>query len=318
MPRPRSEPTDLEPWALAIECTGRPVDAIEPLTRAVARHGSAGNRRAAANPALTLARIHLERGELEVAKGWQSRAADLIGEERESREYGLQCWMGSRLAAADSQTEQALALASEAFEIGKLVADPVVDPSAWTYRGFYNLCLGETDKGVEDQNLAAALGLSSDVDPVVGGTIYCNILWACRNFADWARANQWSVNYDRWCRSCGLDNLTGSCRLHRAEVLGIQGTLAEAEALVRTALDQLATTRHGRSAMHSVCSATSILLAAISTRLKRPTREPMRWGGIRSPASRCCNWSEATTKRLIKVWNDRSVGATGPPFSGWG
>jgi tetratricopeptide (TPR) repeat protein len=174
-----------------------------------------------------------------VAKGWHSRAGELIADERESREHGLWCWMGSRLAAAESEPEKALALATEAYELGRLSGDPVVESLGLIYRGFFELCLGETEKGLEDQNIAAALGLSSDIDPVVGSTIYCNILWACRNFADWARANHWSVNYERWCRSSGLDNLSGSCRLHRAEVLGINGTLAEARALVSAAIEQL-------------------------------------------------------------------------------
>ncbi len=116
---------------------------------------------------------------------------------------------------------------------------PPSNCSGLIYRGFFELCLGETDAGREDQDLAAALGLSSDIDPIVGAILYCNILWACRNFGDWARANQWSLSYQRWSQACGLD-FSGSCRLHRAEVLGLQGTLGEAEALVRASLEQLA------------------------------------------------------------------------------
>ena len=120
-------PADLELWALAIECVGRPAEAIEPLSRAVAAYTSAGNWRAAARPAIALAKIHLERGELSVAKGWHSRAGELIGEERKNREYGLWCWMGSRLAAAASETEEALALATKAYELGRSIGDPVVE-----------------------------------------------------------------------------------------------------------------------------------------------------------------------------------------------
>lgn len=233
-------PPNLEHWALAIECTGRAGDAIEPLTRAVLAYCAAGNARDAADPALVLAKIHLEKGEIAVAKGWHKRACELIGEQREGREYGLWCYMGARIASAESEVERALALAEEAYAIGKALKDPEVESLGLIYRGFYRLCLGETDVGIEDQDFAAALGLSSDIDPVVGGILYCNILWACRNFGDWARANQWTLGYERWCRSCGLTDLSGSCRLHRAEVLGVQGTLREAEELVTAALDQLA------------------------------------------------------------------------------
>lgn len=230
---------DLEEWALALECMGRPSEAIPLLTRAATEYGTAGERLRAASPAITLAMIHLERGELAAAKGWHKRAAQLIDKATESREHGLWCWMGARIKGAEAEPEHALALAEQAFEVGKNLEDPVVESLGLIYRGFFKLCLGETKAGEEDQDLAAALGLSSDVDPIVGGILYCNILWACRNFGDWARANQWSLSYEGWCRGHGLEELTGSCRLHRAEVLGVHGTLREAEALVRAALDQL-------------------------------------------------------------------------------
>jgi len=232
--------SDLEDWALALECCGRPVAAIPPLTRAVAGYGMAGHPLRAAAPAITLAKIHLEKGELAVAKGWHKRAATLIGTANNSREYGLWCWMGSRILGAEADPERALALAEQAFAIGRTLEDPVVESLGLIYRGFFKLCLGETEAGTEDQDLAAALGLSSDIDPVVGGILYCNILWACRNFGDWARADQWTLGYERWCSSCGIEDQSGSCRLHRAEVLGIHGTLKEAEAMIRAALDQLA------------------------------------------------------------------------------
>ncbi len=231
---------DLEEWALALECMGRPAEAIPFLTRAATEYGVAGERLRAASPAITLARIHLERGELAVAKGWHKRAAQLIGTAAESREHGLWCWMGARIMGAEAEPRQALALAEQAFEVGRHLDDPVVESLGLIYRGFFKLCLGETKSGQEDQDFAAALGLSSDVDPIVGGILYCNILWACRNFGDWTRANQWTLGYEDWCRGHGLEDMSGSCRLHRAEVLGIHGTLKEAEALVRTALEQLA------------------------------------------------------------------------------
>lgn len=231
---------DLEEWALALECMGRPAEAIPFLTRAATEYGVAGERLRASSPAITLARIHLERGELAVAKGWHKRAAQLIDTATKSREHGLWCWMGARIMGAEAEPEQALALAEQAFTVGKHLDDPVVESLGLIYRGFFKLCLGETKSGQEDQDFAAALGLSSDVDPVVGGILYCNILWACRNFGDWSRANQWTLGYEDWCRGHGLEDLSGSCRLHRAEVLGVHGTLKEAEALVRAALGQLA------------------------------------------------------------------------------
>ena len=194
-------PGDLEQWSLAIECTGRTADAIDPLTRALSGYCAEGMPLRAAVPALTLSKIHLEKGEMAVANGWHRRAGDLIGDDSPNREYGLWCWMGGRLAAAEGEPERALALADKAYQIGKTLGDAAVELLGLIYRGFFELCLGETDAGREDQDLAAALGLSSDIDPIVGAILYCNILWACRNFGDWARANQWSLSYQRWSQA---------------------------------------------------------------------------------------------------------------------
>lgn len=232
-------PADLEDWALAIECCGRPPDAIAPLTRAVAGFSMGGQRLRAAHAALTLTRIHVEKGELAVATGWHKRAASLVGAAHESREYGLWCYAGARLAAAGGDTHSGLTLAEQACAIGRKLEDPIVESLGLVYRGFFKLCLGETKAGLEDQDFAAALGLSSDIDPIVGGILYCNILWACRTFGDWARADQWTTGYERWCHDCGLGDMTGSCRLHRAEVMSVHGTLKEAETIMRTALEQL-------------------------------------------------------------------------------
>jgi len=230
---------DLDAWALAIECDGRPSDAIDVLTRAVTAYGMGGNRLGAAKPALVLAKIHLERGDVAVAKGWHKRAVEFIGANTGTREDGLACWMEARIAAAEKDQERALALSERAYEIGKALSDPEVEAVGLIYRGFFRVCLGETRQGLEDQDHAAALALSSDVDPIVGGTIYCNILWACRNLGDWSRANQWSLGYQRWCKAGGITNYSGACQLHRAEVLSVQGTFEEAETRIFDAMRRL-------------------------------------------------------------------------------
>jgi tetratricopeptide (TPR) repeat protein len=78
------------------------------------------------------------------------------------------------------------------------------------------------------------------VDPVTGGLVYCNILWSCRCFADWSRGHQWADGFEAWCNA-NYAGTTGSCELHRAEVLGAKGTLPDALNAVDTALSKLPT-----------------------------------------------------------------------------
>jgi tetratricopeptide (TPR) repeat protein len=229
---------DLDRWALALECLGTPSEAIPVLTRAVMLHALEGSDPASARSALVLSRIHLERGEMAVCRGWLARSQLFLGEKPECSEYGLLLWMQARVASIEEEAERALNLADRAYEVGRQTRDPEVQSLGLMYRGFYRLCLGETHEGQQDQDHAAALALSSGVDPVTGSTIYCNILWACRTFGDWARAHQWTISYQTWCTSSRM-GYSGACKLHRAEALGFQGSLRDALAHVTDALARL-------------------------------------------------------------------------------
>ena len=67
--------------------------------------------------------------------------------------------MGSRILGAEADPERALALAEQAFAIGRTLEDPVVESLGLIYRGFFKLCLGETEAGTEDQDLAHGIEL---------------------------------------------------------------------------------------------------------------------------------------------------------------
>jgi len=229
---------DLDAWALALQCLGRPAKAIALLTRSTAAHTESNRPDLAAISAATLSTIHLERGEPALAQGWLARALDLLVANQESAAAGYVLWLESRIAAFQGDIDRALALSDRGYELGRKTGDARVEALGLMYRGFYKLCLGETRAGLRDQDHAGAIALSRGLDPATGGTLYCNILWACRTFGDWARANQWTLGYRQFCSDSGLD-FSGSCQLHRAEVLGIQGSLPHAIEHVQDSISRL-------------------------------------------------------------------------------
>jgi DNA-binding winged helix-turn-helix (wHTH) protein/tetratricopeptide (TPR) repeat protein len=229
---------DLDCWALALQCLGKPSDAIPILVRSVAAHTQSGDSDGSATSAVTLSSIHLERGEAAVAKGWLARAQDLVATRSDSIAAGRMYWMQSRVAAFEGDLSQALKLAETAYEFGRRRGRIEIEALGLVYRGFYRLSLGDTSAGLADQDHAAALALSSKVDPITGGVLYCNILWACRTFGDWARANQWTLGYQEFCAASRM-GFSGSCQLHRAEVLGIRGSLQEALTRINDSLARL-------------------------------------------------------------------------------
>ncbi|UVO28589.1 winged helix-turn-helix domain-containing protein [Bradyrhizobium arachidis] len=230
---------DLHQWALALQCTGKADAAMPLLARALAAHTNAGNVPPAVIDTVTLSGLYFERGQAAIAKGWLARAEDWAAEIDDPATNALILWMKSKVAAFDGEPEFALSLADEAYSAVRHKDAVSIEALSLVYRGFYRLCLGDTRAGLADQDHAATLALSSNrLDPVMGGILYCNILWASRMFGDWARADQWTLGYQKFCSESGME-LTGSCQLHRSEVLGVRGSLGEALTRIQDSLARL-------------------------------------------------------------------------------
>ncbi len=238
IPADRLTPEDIDLWALAVECGGRPALALPLLARAVAAHEAAGTPLGAARAAVTLAKIELERSASAVAGGWLDRAESLLGGANDPGVRAYLLWMRSRLATFGGDADAALDLASEAVTLAERSGNRGLRALTLAYKGFYNLSLGHVGEGAAQQNHAAAIALSGEIDPVTGSLVYCNILWSARAFADWERAWQWSQGFETWCEA-SFAAPPGACDLHRAEILGARETLPEALERIERALDKL-------------------------------------------------------------------------------
>jgi DNA-binding winged helix-turn-helix (wHTH) protein len=234
------EGEDLERWAIATLSTGRAADAIAPFERALAAFAAGGDRRGAARAALWLSLLHYEQRELTIGRGWLRRAEGYLVEGEVSSEHGRLAWLRSRFAMADGDLEASLVHAAKAQEVGHAVGDANVEIIGLMFRGLSLVALGDVESGVEMHDEAAAAVLTEQVEPWVGGFVYCGLIFTCRHRADWRRACEWTSRFTDWCAERSLSAYPGTCRLHRAEVLQFRGRLVEAESEVVTACDELA------------------------------------------------------------------------------
>ena len=90
--------SDLEKWGYALQCLGRPADAVPIFTRAVAAFAASSQPGQAARIAVELSTIHMERNEMAAAKGWASTAEDILAADPDSDETGYLFWMHAKLA----------------------------------------------------------------------------------------------------------------------------------------------------------------------------------------------------------------------------
>lgn len=229
---------DIEVWALAVECQGRPAAAIPVLTRALAAHVAEEEPNLAARVAVTIAKLEFERSAPAAASGWMARAEALLGDTDDPRTSAYLLWMKARQAIFAGNAAEALDLALQSQRAAVDCGDSGLIALTLVYMGFYNISLGHIEKGVSQQNHAAAIALSSNVDPVLGSLVYCNILWSCRTYPDWSRARQWSEGFDSWC-AASYAVVPGTCDLHRAEILGAQRDLNSALVAIDQALPKL-------------------------------------------------------------------------------
>lgn len=232
---------DLEQWAQAALCLGRPNEAIAPLERAVAAHIQDADRVGAARAAQTLANIHLEGRALPVAKGWLRRAETFLGDERtETREHGMQLWLAARVALTERELGKCLDLAKAAEAIARRLGDPDIEALSLVYRAHIELATGDIRTGLVHLDESGAAVLAGVVGPWVCGYVFCSIIWAYLDRGDLHRAGQWSDQFSRWTRRQGGFGYPGLCRLHRGEVLCAQGELSAAETEITLARELLA------------------------------------------------------------------------------
>ncbi len=237
---PLTSPADIEAWAVATQYVGRPGDGDGLLEQALEAYLAAGDLCGAARMAILLGHSAVEVRKLALARAWHARADRLLANlDEEVPEHGHLAALAARTALLNGDFALAVAEGARAQDIGRRLRNPTAEALGLDYEGLARQSLGEMEAGAVLQDEAAAIVVSGGVEPWAGGLVYCGILWACRNRGEWDRAAQWTETFTRWCGQRGIDSFTGSCRLHRADVLSVQGKVAEAEQEIRAALGDI-------------------------------------------------------------------------------
>lgn len=99
--------------------------------------------------------------------------------------------------------------------------------------------------GLLDEAMVAVV--SGELSPVVAGAVYCSLIEACEEIAEWRRAREWTDALARWCdRQLGMVTVTGQCLTHRAHVLRRRGELRAAADAAELARERFAGTAEER------------------------------------------------------------------------
>jgi hypothetical protein len=90
--------------------------------------------------------------------------------------------------------------------------------------------LGQVAEGMAVLDEAMLPVRAGEVEPGFAGNIYCQLMAICHELADVPRAREWTEATQRWCDGFpSAVMFAGICRVHRAQLMQLDGRWQEAE-----------------------------------------------------------------------------------------
>jgi tetratricopeptide (TPR) repeat protein len=234
------EAEDLERLAEAAWWLSDGTTSLRARGRAYRNYLQRGELRAAAWVALALAEDHFHRLARSVGQGWLSRAERHLEGLPDVPERGWLYRLKFVVALeAERKPDEAMEYADRALEIARRVGDTDLEALALQDRGRVLVALGRVKEGMAliDETMTAAT--AGQLTPRTTGRAYCNMMSTCEQLGDVGRAAEWYDAAHSWSEPYAGSGYPGICRVHRAGILRLRGSLKEAEHEARRAAEEL-------------------------------------------------------------------------------
>jgi ATP/maltotriose-dependent transcriptional regulator MalT len=216
--------------ATAAYLLGQRNDCVQALQRAYQLNLDAGDTLAAVRSAFWLALVLLTSGETAIGGGWVARSQRLLTEidgDVVERGYVLIHLMYRHIFAGEFAA--AHQLAEQVTGYGHRYRDPDLIAIGLSSQGRLLLYGGRVPDGLAllDESLVGVA--AGEVSTIFAGNIYCSMIEACQEIADFDRAARWTAALTTWCaEQPGLVPFTGQCAVHRGQIMRAQGAFDEA------------------------------------------------------------------------------------------
>jgi DNA-binding NarL/FixJ family response regulator len=244
------EAEDLELLTMATLMLGRDDDAIAVLERLHHQYLERGETHRAVRAATWIGMNLAYRGAIGPASGWLGRAQRLLEQEPgESAEQGYLLLPLVFRQEAEGDFEAAAAVAGEAAAIGERFDDRDLFSMALHAQGHMLVRAGRVGEGLALLDEAMVTVTTGDLSPFVVGIVYCGVILACQEVFEVGRAREWTLALTQWAdEQPDLVAFTGRCRIHRAEILQLGGSWANALEEARRACERLVETKNTAAA----------------------------------------------------------------------
>jgi DNA-binding CsgD family transcriptional regulator len=229
---------DLDCLATAAYLTGRDVDFQHLLDRLYRVHVASGDRARAGRCAFWLALTFLLRGESGQSNAWTARAQRLV-EDLDCVERGYLAIAVAEQHLREGQNDPAYTTAGLALEIGESFGDADLTAAARHAQGRALIQQGDVARGLKSLDETMLAVVAGELLPIMTGLMYCSVIDTCRQICALGRAREWTYAFSRVCEEQPeMVAFTGTCLVHRAELMQRQGAWSEALAEARRACER--------------------------------------------------------------------------------
>jgi DNA-binding CsgD family transcriptional regulator len=223
-------PADLDLLATAAYMLGRDEEWVAAHERAHHLHLEAGDVEQAARAAFWIGLSFALRGDLGPAEGWFGRAQRLL-DERDAdcveRGFLLVAYGNGLLEAGEATAAEAAG--TDAAAIAQRFGNRDLFALAVLLQGQAAAVEARMNEGLPLMDEAMVAVMTEELSPVVCGIAYCSVILTCQQVFELRRAREWTLALDRWRRQQpDMIAFTGRCMVHRAEILQLGGSWAEA------------------------------------------------------------------------------------------
>src|SRR5688572_4488914 len=232
---------DLERLAESAHILGRGDEAVDLLQRVYQAHVGTGATGRAVRTAFYLWHVLVAKGEFGRAGGWIARGRRLAGPEPDCAEFGYLLIPDAERQVGEGDFAGAFATAARIVELAGRIGDRDLVAVAAHIQGRARIKQARVVDGLALLDEALVEVTAGATSAGVTSWIYCSVIDACHEVHELRRAREWAVALNAWCDA--RPQYTGAysavCRTHRAELLVLTGSWADAVREAQLACDLL-------------------------------------------------------------------------------
>ena len=219
---------DLERLATAAYLTGRDLEFQRVQERLHRVHVEAQDPERAARCAFWLAFTFLLRGEMGQSNAWIARGQRLV-ENRDCVERDYLLLLVAEQQLREGRGDASHATLSQAVATGESFGDADLTAAARHLQGRSLIQQGQVLAGLKRLDETMLAVVAGELSLMMTGFMYCSVIDVCRQVYALGRAREWTSAFSSVCKQQPeMVAFTGTCLVHRAEIMQLQGAWPDA------------------------------------------------------------------------------------------